>query len=279
MVRVLVLIAVTGFFVSLVTLSVAVAVGGPAMFEDAMWRGGWGPHWSHHGDWNGVGWDDRWDRRHGGGDAQTTRDLTWTGGDSLEVDVPADVQYTQGPVAKVTVSGLQRDVDDLEIDGGHLAWRDGRHHHLHFGDLQVVMTAPSVTRFEINGSGKLAIANYKQDKLDLRISGNGDASATGETGAVGLNVSGSGDADLGGLKAKSAEVDISGSGQAKLAPSDSAKVDISGSGDVTLLTHPPQLSTHISGSGSLNQEAPAAQAQPPAQPAAPAPPKKKGKGA
>jgi hypothetical protein len=276
MVRVLVMIAVTGFFVSLVTLSVAVAIGGPAMFEDAMWRGGWGPHWSHHGDWQGARWDDRWERRHGGG-PETTRDLTWSGGDSLSIDVPADVQYTQGPVAKVTVSGPQRDLDDLEIDGGRLAWARGRHH-MGFGNLDVVMTAPSVTRFEINGSGKLAVANYKQDRLDLRISGNGDATVTGETGALGLNVSGSGDADLGGLKAKSAEVDISGSGDAKLAPSDSARIDISGSGDVTLLTHPAQLSTHISGSGDLHQEA-AEAAPPPAQPAAPAPPKKKGKSA
>jgi hypothetical protein len=278
MVRVLVLIAVTGFFVSLVTLSVAVAVGGPAMFEDAMWRGGWGPRWAHHGDWNGMGWDDRWDRRRGGGGAQTTRELTWSGGDSLDIDLPADVQFTQGPTATVTVSGPAREVEDVEIDGGHLSWRGG--HHMHFGDLNVVMTAPSVTRFGINGSGKLTVADYKQDKLDLRISGNGDANVTGETGALTLTVSGSGDADLGGLKAKSAEVDISGSGDAKVAPSDSARIDVSGSGDVTLLTHPAQLSTHISGSGDLHQEAAPTTPQPPAQPAAPAPPaKKKGKGA
>ena len=274
MVRVLVMIAVAGFFVSLVTLATAVAIGGPQVLEDVAWRG-MSPRWSHHGDYDRWAWDDHWDRRNGGG-AQTTRELTWSGGDSLELDVPADVQYTQGSAAKVTVTGPERVVNDLEIDGGHI--RFSRGHHRHWGDLTIVMTAPSVTHFEINGSGKLAVADYKQDKLDLHISGNGEVTAAGETGDVNLDVSGSGAADLSGLKAKTADIGISGSGDAKVAPTDGAKIDISGSGDVTLLTHPPRLETHISGSGSLNQEA--AATAPPAQlapPAPPPPPAKKGK--
>ena len=271
MIRVLVMIAVTGFFVSLVTLSVAVAIGGPAILESAAW-GGWGPHWSHHGDWDGWGWDSRhWDRGRG---AETTRELTWTGGDTLDVDMPADVQYTQGPVAKVTVSGPARAVNDVEIEGGHLTW-NGRHHRMHFGDLHVVVTAPAVTHFELSGSGELTIADYKQDALDVRISGNGDVKATGETGALKLSMSGSGDADLSGLKAKSADVDISGSGDVKVAPIESARVDVSGSGDVTLVTHPARLETHMSGSGDLHQEGGSPQtAQPSPPPATPAPPKK-----
>src|SRR5262249_43690569 len=149
--------------------------------------------------------------------------------------------------------GPERAVEDVEIDGGHIQFAHG--HHRHWGDLRIVMTAPAVTRFEISGSGRLSVASYKQDKLDLHITGNGDATVAGETGDLNLAVSGSGDADLAGLKAKSAEIDITGSGQAKVAPTDSARVDISGSGDVTLTTHPPRLETHVSGSGSLNQEA------------------------
>jgi hypothetical protein len=167
-------------------------------------------------------------------------------------------------------------VQDVEIDGGHIRYARG--HHRHWGDLTIVMTAPAVKRFEISGSGQLSIADYKQDRLDVRISGNGDVTATGETGALDLGVSGSGDADLAGLKAKSAEVNITGSGEAKVAPTDEAKIGISGSGDVTLLTHPPRLETSISGSGSLHQEAASAQTAGPSPAPAPAPaPKKKGK--
>jgi len=277
MVRVLVMIAVTGFLVSLASLTAAVAIGGPALLESAAW-GGWSPHWGHHGDYSGWSWDVRDDDRRGGG-AQATRDFTWNGGDSLDVDVPAEVTYTQAPgPAKITVSGPERLVSEVEVEGGRISWTH-RHHHMHWGDLVITMTAPNVTRFELGGSGKLAINSYKQDKLDLDISGDADVTAAGETGDLQLNVSGSGDADLSGLKARTADVDIAGSGEAKLAPTDAAKVDISGSGDVTLLTHPPKLDTDISGSGSLHQQAGAAPAPPPA-PAAPAPPaKKKGKAA
>jgi len=274
MIRVLVMIAVTGFLVSLASLTAAVAIGGPAILESAAW-GGWGQHWVHRTDFDGGRWD-RWDDRHDG--AQATRDFTWNGGDSLDVDVPADVTYTQAPgPAKITVSGPARLVSEVEIDGGHIGWTH-RRRHMHWGDLQITMSAPNVTRFELSGAGKLAISGYKQDKLDLDISGDADVTAAGETGALGLDVSGSGDADLSGLKARDARVDIQGSGDAKLAPTDSAKVDISGSGEVTLLTHPPKLDTNISGSGSLHQSSQEAPA--PAQPAAPAKPApKKGKSA
>ena len=91
MIRVLVLIAVTGFFVSLVTISTAVGLGGPDIFSHVAWGdwGGWGPRWTHNGF---EGWGDRtygnWDERHGGG-AQATKDFPWNGGDRLDIDVPA----------------------------------------------------------------------------------------------------------------------------------------------------------------------------------------------
>jgi hypothetical protein len=277
MIRVLVMIAVTGFFVSLVTLSTAVGIGGPDIFEHVAW-GGWGNYWNWVDDDHNWSWRGHHGRFEGGGGPETTRTLTWNGGDSLEVEVPADVQYTQAPGApKVTVSGPERLVSDVEIDGGTIRYMS--RHHNHWGGLTIVMSAPAVTRFELSGSGKLAIAGYKQDKLSIDLSGSADVTAAGEVNAVDISVSGSGDADLSALKAKTADVDIHGSGEARLAPTDAAKVDISGSGEVTLLTHPPKLDTNISGSGSLHQEdrGTSATPAPPTPPTAPAPPKKAGK--
>jgi len=59
MIRVLVMIAVTGFLVSVVTLSTAVAVGGPDILADTAWSR-WGP-WSHS-HWSFD--DDDWGSRH-----------------------------------------------------------------------------------------------------------------------------------------------------------------------------------------------------------------------
>jgi hypothetical protein len=249
MMRVLVIIAVTGFLVSVVCLCLAVGIAGPDAIARGAWSWGPGGRWNFgHGIWSAHG--HHWRRDDDG--PQATREIAWTGGDSLDVDLAADVSYTQGDgPAKLIVTGPRDAVADVEVEGGHLRYRDDSDH---WANLTVVMTAPSVTRFGVSGSGKLAIANYRQDKLALDLSGNAEVTGKGETKDVDLGISGSANADLGELKTQSATVDISGSGEATLAPSDEAKLNISGSGDVTLLTHPPKLETDISGSGHIRQE-------------------------
>jgi hypothetical protein len=259
MIRVLVMIAVTGFLVSVVTLSTAVAIGGPEVLTDTAWNG-----WRH----GNFHWDSDWsDDGRGRSGAQGSREMAWTGGDTLDVDVPADITYTQAPGAgKLTITGPQRALDNLVLEDGHLHLRHGRYRS---ADLTIVMTAPAVSRFNLNGEGRLAIADYKQDKLSIDVSGNTQISAKGETKGLSLSMSGSGQTDLADLKLGDADIDIDGSGEATLAPTGAANINISGSGDVTLLSRPSKLETNVSGSGSIHQKDGAA--------ASPAPPPPKSK--
>jgi hypothetical protein len=256
MIRVLVMIAVAGFLLSVATIGAAVAIGGPEVLSHAAWTWGANRHWDFDRHWDHDEAWSRWDDDARGGDSgpQKTRDLSWTGGDTLEIDVPAEVRYTQaaGP-AKLTISGSQRAVDNIEVDNGHIRFAHG-HRRYHGSKLSIVMTAPDVSRFDLHGSSSLAIENYRQDRLRIDLSGNADVTAAGEANVVELDISGSAQADLGKVKAKGAQVDIAGSGDATIAPTDWAKVDISGSGDVTLLSHPPKLDTDISGAGSIHQD-------------------------
>jgi hypothetical protein len=252
MIRVLVIIAVTGFLMSVVCLTAAISIAGPDVIAGGEWP------------WNStIGWvfdreDDGWFNHHGhgaghdGGGAQTTREIAWTGGSAVEIELPADVRYTQadGP-AKLVVSGPADAVADVEVDGDSIRFR---HDHDHWGDLNIVMTAPAVSRFEMNGSGRLAIDGYHQDKLTLDLSGSADVEAKGEASAIDLTISGSGNADLAGVKARSATVDIEGSGDATIAPSEAAKIDVSGSGEVSLRSDPPKLETNVTGSGGVNRD-------------------------
>lgn len=246
MIRVLLMIAVAGFFLSLVTLSTAVAIGGP----DAVARGAWAS-----GDW----WDWDWDVDHHldppahDSGPEITREIAWTGGDKLELDVAAEVTYTQaeGP-GKLVITGPQRAVEQVEVGGdGRVAYESGGRRH---GRLQIVITAPAVTRFELNGNDRLIVNGYRQDRMDVRLSGSSEMVAQGEAGVVDVEINGSGEADLSGLKARETSVDISGSGEATIAPTEAADLDISGSGEVTLLTNPPRLTSDISGSGSVKRE-------------------------
>jgi hypothetical protein len=185
--------------------------------------------------------------------ARITRDIAWSGGDSLVFDVPGRVHYTQGPTAKITVTGPENVVNRIAVDGDRV--HGERWWGWHGGDLDFIVTAPGVKSFTLNGSAKLSIDQYAQDSLDVEINGSGDVDARGAARAVNVEIHGSGDVDMGAVAAEEAKVEIAGSGGAKVAPTKSVDVDIMGSGDVTLLTDPPSVNTDIAGSGRLVKKA------------------------
>ncbi len=249
MIRVLLMIAVAGFVLSVGALSAAVAIGGP----DAIARGGWwiaDGRWGGHNEWN---WDSESDST--GSGVQATRTLDWSGADSLDIELPADVRYVQadGP-ATVTVAGSQRAVSGVVVEGDSI--RYGHASHGHHRKVSIVVRAPNIQRFDLSGRSTLAIEGYRQPRLALHVSGAADVTATGQADEVEVDISGRGDVDLGQLKTRGAEVEISGDGDATLAPTDWARLDISGTGDVRLLTRPARLETDISGAGKVREVGP-----------------------
>lgn len=244
MIRNLAMIAIAGFVLSIACITAAIAIGGP----DATARSAWsmaGRGWV-------AGWnDDDWKGHHGeAGGAH--RQMAWTGGDKLTVDIPADVTYTQAPgPARLLIDGPAAAVNDIVIRDGVLTF--AHQDHRHTGDLQVAMTAPNIDAFELNGSNKLRLTAYDQPKLAIGLSGDARVEGSGRTDALAVDISGSADADLSDLKATNAAVQISGSGEAKIAPTGTAKVDISGSGNVYLTTRPARLDSDVSGSGQIHQ--------------------------
>ncbi len=201
-----------------------------------------------------------------------TRTLTWTGGDALRIDSAIDVEYVQGDAATVVVTGPRALAERVRLDGGRL-WlgqdEDGRvvnrsvirywnHNGLHIrsepDELHVVVTAPAVERFDLNGSRSLTIANYDRPRLAIALAGSGEVTASGHTAALSLDISGSGEAELADLDARDAEVSISGSGDARIAATGTASIDIAGSGDVRLATRPAKVTTSVSGSGEVTQD-------------------------
>jgi hypothetical protein len=240
MIRALVIVIVAGFLTSIACLSLAIAIGGPDLVR---------------GDWN---WDidsgpHRFVWRSGQAESgpQAQRAFPWTGASSLEVDAPAEIDYVQaaGP-AKLSISGPAAELDRVRVDGSRisLASGDGVWRRLH-----ITLSAPAVTRFELNGANTLHITGYDQDKLAIAVSGHGSVDAAGQAKSVDLNLSGAGDADFSDLKTAGAAINISGAGKATVGPTRWARLQISGVGEVSLLTRPAQLETHISGAGRVRQ--------------------------
>ena len=193
-----------------------------------------------------------------------SRTLAWSGGDRLSVDLPADVTYVQGPEAGVVVTGSQAMVDRIQVNNGRITadgpdeitirwWAGGFSAWNDRDNLKIVVTAPSVTRFDLAGSQTLTIQDYDQPTLSIDISGSGDVTATGKTAALDLDIAGSGEADLSTLATTDATVGVSGSGEARVAPTGTARLSIAGSGDITLTTRPAKLESNVSGSGDIPQ--------------------------
>lgn len=254
MIRVLILITAAGFGVCVFCLSIAAAIGGSDMAEH-----GWNfPHGWH------VSADGHHRRDSDFSGPAVTKQLAWDGSTGLEIDAPADVTYTQAPgPAKVTVTGPAAALDQISIAGGTLDY-DGPDHGPR---LQIVMSAPNVSRFELDGDSRLTVQNYDQDRLEIDLDGRANANVQGKARAVELTMSGRGDADLGKVAAEEARVEISGSGAATVAPKASADIDISGSGDVTLIGHPANVHSEITGSGRITQSDTPPAAAPAATPA------------
>jgi hypothetical protein len=192
------------------------------------------------------------------------RQIPWAGASALQIDVPADVIYTQaapGAAASFRVSGPKYLVDRVMIDGDRIRLKDdgvsgltGHSFHVSRGrELTIEATAPAVHGFTLNGSGELSLRSYDQPTLALEINGSGDADAQGKAQKVDLKISGSGEADLSGLDGGEVEVALAGSGSARIAPHGVAKVEVAGSGEVDVTTKPTSLVSDVAGSGEVNQ--------------------------
>lgn len=247
MIRVLFMIAAAGFVLSVGTLSAAIAIGGPEAVTRGGWHmfsGGWG-EWDNHSEVR-RGHDD-WTHDAG---PQVTRTLPWSGAKRLDIDLAAEVRYIQqaGP-ASLTVTGPDEAVQRVVVRGDSIRYRSGRHRG--YPRLSIVLRAPDVSAFDISGHNSLVIENYRQAELSIDVSGDADVTAAGQADEVSLDISGDGKVDLGRLETKGASVDIAGSGDATIAPTEWANLDISGAGDVRLLTNPGRLETDITGAGKI----------------------------
>ena len=259
MIRTLLIIAAAGLVLAAAALGGAFALGGRDMA-----RHGW--EWTFRDrDGDTVSFE----RDDGTRGPDVTRTLEWTGGQTLTVDMAADVDYVQGATPGVTITGPARLVERVRLVDGRLTWAEadgpnhetvvfGRREHgrgiwVHSEEVKVVVTAPNINTFNVEGSANVSLSDYDQDTLSIDISGSGEVSATGRTRALEIDISGSGDANLGELATTDANVAIAGSGDARVSPTGTADISISGSGDVELATLPATVNQTVSGSGEVDQ--------------------------
>jgi hypothetical protein len=181
----------------------------------------------------------------------TSRDLAWDGSDHVGLSVGGHARYTPGSDDKVHLTGDPQLLAHVRVRDGSIEM-DCNSWHDRTENLQIILPGREFKRFGIAGSGNLLLQNLNQPTLKVSIAGSGSIKADGKVEHAEIHIAGSGDADLGQVKANVAEVHIAGSGDSDIAPSDEADVHIAGSGDVNLHSNPKRLETHIAGSGRIH---------------------------
>jgi hypothetical protein len=175
--------------------------------------------------------------------------LPFTPGASLAITLPGSVRYRPGDKTEAVVTGDPALLDHVHIENDTLSLDCdlvGRS-----PELEIDLTGPAITDWKLLGSANLTLTDISQRQLQLNIKGSGNVIVAGAVEAVELKISGSGKAQLKSLVAKSAEIEIRGSGGTQLTAETSADVSIYGSGNVELFGHANLGRSEVRGSGRI----------------------------
>jgi carbon monoxide dehydrogenase subunit G len=236
MTKKLLVVAASGLVLAILLLSAAWVVGGQAMV-DAI----------HHGGWSFTFDDD--DHGHG---AKVTRSFTFNPDAPLSVDAPVHLHFERGDHVSMTVSGSAVMMNALRWDNNHLSMNDGPtfgHH-----ELKVEIVAPQLPPLSLDGAGSVSLENLDQQELRINLSGAGNVEASGKVHAATVSSSGAGNVDLGDLDATDATVSVAGVGNIDVNASGKVDANVAGAGNVTLHRKPAQLTSQITGIGSVDHD-------------------------
>jgi hypothetical protein len=184
--------------------------------------------------------------------ANETRDVPAFKG--LEVRGSANVFVTVGNEQSVTV-----EVDDnlmqiitTEVTDNKLVIGSKQSYSTRIG-VKVTIQVPELTSVAVSGSGSATLSDAKGESLDVKISGSGKVTASGEVQSLAVKVSGSGNAKLSELTAKKVSARVSGSGNVRVHATETLDAAVSGSGSVEYHGS-PQVTKKVTGSGSISAQ-------------------------
>jgi hypothetical protein len=118
--------------------------------------------------------------------------------------------------------------------------------------MSVEVTTPSLNGVGISGSGSIHATGVQADAFSAVLRGSGTIAAAGRAGQVHAVVTGAGELDLVDLLARGATATITGAGKITVYATDSLDATVTGTGVILYGGHPAEVTTHVSGTGSVS---------------------------
>jgi len=192
--------------------------------------------------------------REGSGKMET-RQLNLDEFRALDVGGAFDVEVRFGKTQKVevTVDDNLWDRFEAKVKGEWLNLDWGRSCSPSDG-CHVLIVIPTLEQVTISGACDMNIRDFDDHRFVYRLSGAGELIMNGRVEKLELHISGAGDADTTDLIAENVRVDISGAGNAMIYAKDSIRARISGVGNLTYFGNPEHTDTSVSGLGSIHRK-------------------------
>jgi len=119
--------------------------------------------------------------------------------------------------------------------------------------MSVDVSVPSLTALNLSGSGQISVTGTNVPQLTVTVSGSGLLSAAGTATRLDVMLSGSGQAQLSQLTARDVHAVVSGSGLIQVTATTSLDAAVPGSGTIVYSGNPPQVTTSVTGSGTVTR--------------------------
>jgi hypothetical protein len=204
--------------------------------------------------------------------AQTTEDREIQNVSAVRLLTSGDLTITVGAPEKLTVTAGANQLVGLTsqvIDGTLIL--DNKSSTTISGDISYALTVAPVDSLElsgsgsgqgigvlrgdatltVSGSGSANLSGLDLTSLTVDVSGSGDVQLAGKATSQRVTLTGSGDYDAAGLASEQADVEATGSGNAKVDVSGRLSATASGSGNITYTGNPGQVDKDTSGSGEV----------------------------
>lgn len=190
-----------------------------------------------------------------GVELRTSGDLTIIAGDAESLTVTAGSAIIDGLTSEVVDGTLVLDAT-TGIGWGRIDYtltvpKLGLIRGTGSGDISGSdILAPNVT-LDLTGSGSLSLTSGTTSRLTVTLRGSGDVTISGTTTELRLSSEGSANFDGALLDATTVDVDVSGSGDARVLVRQELTASVSGSGSLVYSGNPSKVVTSVTGSGEI----------------------------
>jgi len=117
--------------------------------------------------------------------------------------------------------------------------------------MSVQVSVPVLTTLKLSGSGQISVTGINTPRLTVTLPGSGILNAAGTATQLYITLGGSGEAQLGQLIARDVHAVVSGSGLIQLTATTSLNAAVPGTGTILYSGNPSQVTTSVTGTGTV----------------------------